>query len=122
MDTDQSIRPFRVDIAQTDLDDLAERLAQTRFAPPLPGDDWDTGVPVAYLRELVDYWRDGYGWRAQEATLNAYPQFTTEIDGQNIPFLHVRSPEQDALPLVLTHGWPGSLVDFRDVIGTLPVP
>ena len=122
MDTDQSIRPFRIDIAQADLDDLAERLRRTRFAPPLPGDDWDTGVPVAYLRGLVDYWRDGYDWRAQEATLNAYPQFTTEIDGQNIHFLHVRSPEQDALPLVLTHGWPGSFVEFLDVIGPLTDP
>jgi pimeloyl-ACP methyl ester carboxylesterase len=122
MDTDQSIRPFRIDIAQADLDDLAERLRRTRFAAPLPGDDWDTGVPIICLSELVDYWGEGYDWRAQEATLNGYPQFTTKIDGQNIHFLHVRSPEPDALPLVLTHGWPGSFVEFLEVIGPLTDP
>ncbi len=122
MDTDQSIRAFRIDITQSDLDDLAERLRRTRFAAPLPGDDWDTGVPVRYLRELVDYWREAYDWRAQETILNGYPQFTTDIDGQNIHFLHVRSPEPDALPLVLTHGWPGSFVEFLDVIGPLTDP
>ncbi len=104
MATDKSISPFRIDIAQADLDDLADRLRRTRFAAPLPGDDWDTGVPVGYLRELVDYWRDGYDWRAQEAIMNGYPQFATEIDGQNIHFLHVRSTEPDPLPLPLTHG------------------
>jgi pimeloyl-ACP methyl ester carboxylesterase len=116
------IRPFRLDIPQADLDDLAERLSRTRFPAPLLGDDWDTGVPVAYLRELVGHWLHRYDWRAQEAVLNAYPQFTTEIDGQRIHFLHVRSPEPDALPLVLTHGWPGSVVEFLDVIGPLSDP
>ena len=122
MATDKSISPFRIDIAQADLDDLADRLRRTRFAAPLPGDDWDTGVPVAYLRELVDYWRDGYDWRAQEAIMNGYPQFATEIDGQNIHFLHVRSTEPDPLPLLLTHGWPGSFVEILDVIGPLTDP
>jgi pimeloyl-ACP methyl ester carboxylesterase len=88
----------------------------------LPGDGWDTGVPVAYLRELVGHWLGAYDWRKQEAELNAYPQFTTEIDGQNIHFLHVRSPEPHALPLVLTHGWPGSFVEFLDVIDPLTNP
>ena len=122
MDTTQSIRPFRIDIPQSDLDDLAERLRRTRFPAPLPGDGWDTGVPVAYLRELVDYWLQAYDWRTQEAALNEHPQFTTEIDGQTIHFLHVRSPETKALPLVLTHGWPGSFVEFLDVIDPLIDP
>jgi Epoxide hydrolase N terminus len=82
----------------------------------LPGDDWDLGVPVAYLRGLSEYWRDGYDWRRAEARLNAVPQFTTEIDGQRIHFLHVRSPHDGAMPLLLTHGWPGSVVEFLDII------
>lgn len=122
MDTSESIRPFRIDIDQADLDDLTARLDRTRFPAPLPGDDWDTGVPVSYLRDLVAHWRDAYDWRAQEAALNAHPQFLTEIDGQQIHFLHVRSPEPDALALVLTHGWPGSFVEFLDVIGPLSDP
>jgi pimeloyl-ACP methyl ester carboxylesterase len=122
MDTPESIRPFRIDIDQADLDDLTARLDRTRFPAPLPGDDWDTGVPVSYLRDLVAHWRDAYDWRAQEAALNAHPQFLTEIDGQQIHFLHVRSPEPDALALVLTHGWPGSFVEFLDVIGPLSDP
>jgi pimeloyl-ACP methyl ester carboxylesterase len=118
----ESVRPFRIAIPQEQLDDLAQRLRRTRFPAPLPGDGWDTGVPVAYLRELVWHWLDAYDWRKQEAELNAYPQFTTEIDGQNIHFLHVRSPEPHALPLVLTHGWPGSFVEFLDVIDPLTNP
>lgn len=122
MDTTAAIHPFRIDVPQVDLDDLAERLLRTRFPAPLPGDGWDTGVPVAYLRELVEHWRHRYNWRAQEAALNEHPQFTTVIDGQTIHFLHVRSPEPDALPLVLTHGWPGSFVEFLDIIGPLTDP
>lgn len=117
-----SITPFRIDIPQEDLDDLADRLRRTRFPAPLPGDDWDTGVPVSYLRDLVGYWLNDYDWRAQEAALNEFPQFTTEIDGQNIHLLHVRSPEPEALPLVLTHGWPGSFVEFLDLIGPMTDP
>lgn len=122
MTIDTTIRPFRIDVAQADLDDLADRLARTRFPAALPGDDWDTGVPVAYLRELVTYWGESYDWRAQEAELNALPQFTTTIDGQQIHFVHVRSEVPGALPLVLTHGWPGSFVEFLDVIGPLSDP
>ncbi|WP_380164064.1 epoxide hydrolase family protein [Jannaschia sp. R86511] len=122
MTTDTTIRPFRIDVPQADLDDLRDRLARTRFPAPLPGDDWDTGVPVAYLRELVAHWRDDYDWRAQEARLNALPQFTTTVDGQRIHFLHVRSAVPDALPLLLTHGWPGSFVEFLDVVGPLTDP
>ena len=116
------IKPFSIDIPQSTLDDLAAKLAGARLPAPLPGDDWDTGVPVSWLAELVDYWRTKYDWRAAEAEINAYPQFTTEIDGQRIHFLHVKSPEPDALPLVLTHGWPGSIVEFLDLIGPLTDP
>ena len=122
MTNPEAILPFRIDVSQADLDDLTQRLRGTRFPPPLPGDGWDLGVPVAYLRQLVDHWLHAYDWRAQEAALNEQPQFTTEIDGQTIHFLHVRSPEPDALPLVLTHGWPGSFVEFLDVIGPLSDP
>lgn len=116
------ITPFRLDVPQSELDDLNARLDATRWPAALPGDDWDTGVPVAWLRGLAEYWRDGYDWRAQEREINRYPQFTTEIGGQRIHFLHVRSPEPDALPLVLTHGWPGSVVEFLDLIGPLSDP
>jgi pimeloyl-ACP methyl ester carboxylesterase len=110
-----NIKPFRIDVPQADLDDLADRLARTRFAEELPG----YGVPVARVRELVEYWRDSFDWRALEARLNSYPQFTTEIDGQNIHFLHVRSSVPGAFPLILTHGWPGSVVEYLDVIEPL---
>ncbi|MFI7001756.1 epoxide hydrolase family protein [Nocardia sp. NPDC050175] len=116
------IREFRIDIPQQQLDDLRTRLDGARWPAPLPGDGWDTGVPTTWLRELVDYWRTEYDWRAAEAELNSYPQYTTEIDGQNIHFLHIRSPHADALPLLLTHGWPGSVVEFLDVIGPLTDP
>ena len=88
----------------------------------MPADGWDTGVPVSYLKELVTYWDRAYDWRAAEAELNQLPQFTTEIDGTTIHFLHVRSPEPDAQPLILTHGWPGSFVEFLDVLGPLTDP
>ncbi|GAB3947356.1 epoxide hydrolase [Kribbella albertanoniae] len=117
-----TIKPFRIDIPQSDLDELAAKLAATRLPTPLPGDDWTTGVPVAYLAELVEYWRTKYDWRAAEAELNAFPQYTTEIEGQQIYFLHVTSAEPNALPLLLTHGWPGSVVEFLDVIGPLTDP
>jgi len=119
---DTSIRPFRIAIPQADLDNLRDRLAHTRWPDKLPGDEWSSGVPVGYLEEITEYWRTGYDWRTHEATLNAFPQFTTTIDGQTIHFLHVRSPEPDALPLILTHGWPGSVVEFLDIIGPLTDP
>ncbi len=117
-----SIQPFKIAIPQTDLDDLRERLAHTRWPNQLPGVGWNRGVPLDYLKELAEYWRTGYDWRKHEARLNEFPQYTTEIDGQTIHFLHVRSPEPDALPLILTHGWPSSPVEFLKVIGELSNP
>jgi len=125
MSTDHAsdVRPFRIDIPQSDLDDLADRLARTRWADDLPGDDpWARGVPASYLRGLVDHWAGSYDWREHEARINEHPQFVTTIDGQDIHFLHVRSREEDALPVILTHGWPGSFVEFLDVIGPLTDP
>ncbi len=116
------IRTFRIDIPQVELDALNDRLAHTRWPDELPGVGWSYGVPVSYLKELAEYWRTSYDWRAYEAKLNAFPQFTTTIDGQNIHFLHVRSPEPEALPLIITHGWPGSIVEFMDIIGPLTDP
>ena len=120
--TDTQIRPFRVDLPQAELDDLARRLELTRWPDEPPGVGWSNGAPLGYLRELAEYWRTGYDWRAAEARLNAFPQFTTGIDGHDIHFLHVRSPEPDALPLLLTHGWPGSVVEFLEVVGPLTDP
>ena len=121
-DTNTEIRPFRVQIPQADLDDLNARLAATRWPDELPGVGWSYGTPVSYLKDLAEYWRTSYDWREHEARLNEFPQFTTTIDGQNIHFLHVRSPEPNALPLILTHGWPGSIVEFMDIIGPLTDP
>ncbi|WP_188195654.1 epoxide hydrolase family protein [Nonomuraea sp. SYSU D8015] len=118
-DTDFEIRPFRIEIPQAELDDLRERIGRARWPSEIDGQDWSRGVPVGYLKELAAHWAAGYNWRAWEARLNAYPQFTTEIDGQNIHFLHVRSTRPDALPLILTHGWPGSVVEFLDLIEPL---
>src|SRR5262245_25500258 len=109
---DPEIRPFRIDVPQADLDDLKARLARTRWPDETPGVGWSRGVPLAYLQALAAYWAGGFDWRAQEAALNRIPQLTTDIDGQTIHFLHVRSPEPDALPLVLTHGWPSSPVEY----------
>ena len=120
--TDARITPYRIDIPQAELDDLATRLDLTRWPDAGPGEPWTRGVDLDYLKGLADYWRNGYDWRKAEARLNEFPQFTTEIDGQNVHFLHVRSPEADATPLLLIHGWPGSIVEFLDVIGPLSDP
>jgi hypothetical protein len=114
--------PFRIAVAQAAVDDLRERIARTRWPDESPGAGWTRGVPTNYLKELAEYWRTKYDWRDHEAKLNAYPQFTTTIDGQIIHFLHVRSPEPNARPLMLIHGWPGSFVEFTDVIGALSDP
>jgi pimeloyl-ACP methyl ester carboxylesterase len=116
------IRPFQAEIPQADLDDLRDRLARTRWPSEVPGVGWSRGVPLGYLKELAGYWRDGDDWRGHEARLNQLSQFTTVVDGQPIHFLHVRSPEPDALPLVVTHGYPGSVVEFLDLVGPLTDP
>ena len=123
--TDRSeaeIRPFRIEVPQAALDDLGERLARTRLPAEPEGIGWSRGVPVGYLRELAEYWRTAYDWRRHEARLNQLPQFTTTVDGANLHFLHVRSPEPEATPLLLIHGWPGSVVEFLELIGPLTDP
>ncbi|MFG3618484.1 epoxide hydrolase family protein [Nocardia sp. NPDC047654] len=120
--TNTEIRPFRIDIPQADLDDLRSRVARTRWIDDLPGIGWERGVPTAYLKELAGYWAEKFDWRAAETQLNAYPQFTTIVSGQNVHFLHVRSARADATPLLLLHGWPSSVADFRDMIGPLTDP
>jgi pimeloyl-ACP methyl ester carboxylesterase len=111
--------PFRIDVPEPELIDLRQRLERTRWPEREPVDDWSQGVPLAYLQDLCDYWAHGYDWRATEARLNAFPQLRTEIDGLGIHIIHVRSHSPDALALVLTHGWPGSIVEFLKVIEPL---
>ncbi|MEQ4196665.1 epoxide hydrolase family protein [Streptomyces sp. YIM 103828] len=118
----EGVEPFRLDIAEADLDDLRGRLDRTRWPDELPGSGWDYGVPLAHLQELTRYWRHDYDWRAAEARLNEWPQYTTVIDGARVHFAHIRSPEPDATPLLMTHGWPGSLVEFAHVAGPLTDP
>jgi epoxide hydrolase len=131
--TDAEIRPFRIAVPQADVDDLQERLARTRWAKELPPDaegprtdpvppGWEYGVPVSYVKALIERWLTDYDWREWEAKLNEYQQYATTIDGQNVHFLHVRSPEPDALPLILSHGWPNSVVEFLGLIGPLSDP
>ncbi|MET3806147.1 pimeloyl-ACP methyl ester carboxylesterase [Nakamurella sp. UYEF19] len=117
-----AVTPFRVEVPEQQIDDLRRRLAETRWPQPELGDPWSRGVPLDYLRQLTEYWRDGFDWRVAESRLNAYPQFTTTIDGQRIHFLQVTSPEPEATPLILFHGWPGSVLEFLDVIGPLSDP
>ena len=116
-----TITPFRIDIPQADVDDLKERLAMARW-PHVITEDWSRGQPVGFIRELADHWLNRYDWRQREAELNRYPQFLTEIDGQTIHFLHVKSAQPGAFPLILTHGWPSSVAEFLDVIGPLSDP
>jgi pimeloyl-ACP methyl ester carboxylesterase len=104
------------------LDDLYTRVASARWPDELPGVGWSYGVPLGYVQKLAEYWRTDYDWRKHEARLNAYSQYTTTLDGQNIHFLHIRSPEPDALPLILTHGWPGSVVEYLNLIRPLSDP
>lgn len=114
-----SIRPFRVNVPQSQLDDLNARLDRTLWADQIPASGADYGVPVERVQRLLAHWRNGFDWRGFEARLNSYPQFTTEIDGQNIHFLHVRSGREDATGLILTHGWPGSIVEYLNIIDPL---
>jgi pimeloyl-ACP methyl ester carboxylesterase len=117
-----AIEPFRIEVPEADLDDLRGRLGRTRWPDELPDAGWDYGVPRDFLRDLAEYWGASFDWRAQEARLNAYPQFIATLDDQPLHFLHVRSPEPDALPLLVAHGWPGSVAEFLDVIGPLTDP
>lgn len=129
------ITPFRIAIAQADLDDLNGRLARTRWADELPEKEviaggageptpsgWEYGVPVSYVQDLVERWRTSFDWRAQEAQLNEYPHFVTDIDGQRIHFVHVRSEQPNAIPLILTHGWPNSFIEYLPLVGPLTDP
>ena len=117
-----ALTPYTVEIPDADLDDLRSRLARVRWPDELADAGWDYGVPRAFVSELVGYWRDGYDWRSHEARLNEHPQYLTEIDGQRVHFLHIRSPEPDALPLICTHGWPMSVFEYLDLIGPLSDP
>ena len=107
-----AVTPYRIDVADAALADLRDRLSRTRWPEPQTVDDWSQGIPLDYLQDLCRYWADNYDWRLTEARLNALPQFRTAFEGLGIHFLHVRSPHPDALPLVLTHGWPGSIIEF----------
>jgi pimeloyl-ACP methyl ester carboxylesterase len=117
-----TISPFALAVPQRDIEDLHERLDRTRWPDDLPDVGWAYGVPGDYLRELAHYWRHRYDWRAAEVALNQWPQYTTSVDGATIHFAHLRSPEPDAIPLLMTHGWPGSIVEFAKVIGPLTNP
>ena len=117
-----AVTPFEVHVAEQALMDLRRRLARTRWPDPLPASDWSDGTEEGFLRRLVEYWRDEFDWRAAEAQQNRWPQFTTEIDGQRLHFFHVRSPHPDASPLVLTHGWPSTPLEFLKVLGPLTDP
>jgi pimeloyl-ACP methyl ester carboxylesterase len=116
------ITPFTIEVSDAELDDLRQRLARTRWADAELVDDWSQGVPQAWLKEVCAYWSKEYDWRAREKRLNRFPQFKTPISGLDIHFLHVRSKEADATPLVMTHGWPGSVVEFQKVIEPLTDP
>ena len=122
MSEQSELRPFRAELPQARLDDLQARLAQVRWPDDLPGMAWRYGVPLDYVRELVGHWRTEFDWRDQEARLNARPQFVTTIDGQSVHFIHVPSPEPDALALICTHGWPMSVFEYLDLIGPLSDP
>jgi pimeloyl-ACP methyl ester carboxylesterase len=117
-----AIRPFILDVPQSELDDLKARIDLTRWPEKEPVSDWSQGTPLAVLQDLIAYWRNDYDWRRCEARLNALGQYMTEIDGVDIHFLHVRSPRADAMPVVMTHGWPGSVIEFMGVIEQLTNP
>jgi pimeloyl-ACP methyl ester carboxylesterase len=116
------ITPFRIEATEAELDDLKRRLAATRWPEPETVGDWSQGIPLSYVREVCDYWAKKYDWREREARLNRFAQFKTEVDGLGIHFVHARSPHADALPLLITHGWPGSIVEFHKVIEPLTDP
>ncbi|MGW6332975.1 epoxide hydrolase family protein [Nocardia rhamnosiphila] len=116
------VEPYTISVGEDQLEDLRRRLRGTRWPDREPVQDWSQGVPVAYMQEVCSYWLERYDWRGVEARLNAFPQIRTTVDGVGIHAIHVRSPEPDAMPLLMTHGWPGSVVEFLDVIGPLTDP
>jgi epoxide hydrolase len=120
--TTEEVTPFKVHVPQAALNDLKKRLANARWPERETVGDWSQGVPLQKAQALIAYWRDKYDWRRFEARINAFPQYRTQIDGVGIHFIHVRSPHQNALPIILTHGWPGSVVEFMEVIGPLSDP
>ena len=120
--SNNSIRPFEISISEDVLNDLQRRLQNTRWPEKETVNDWSQGIPLAYTQEVADYWLNHYDWRAREQLLNKYPQFTTELNGLNIHFIHARSNYPEARPLLMTHGWPGSVVEFQKVIGPLIDP
>jgi pimeloyl-ACP methyl ester carboxylesterase len=122
MAEDAAIRPFRIDVPDQVLDDLRRRLEQTRWPEQELVDDWSQGAPLSWIQDMCHYWQSGYDWRARESRLNRFDQFITEIDGLDIHFIHQRSPHPEARPLVITHGWPGSFVEFHKVIEPLADP
>ena len=117
-----NIRPFKIAIPQNELDDLQERIKRTRWPGEMPGEGWKRGMPLEYAQKLADYWHTKFDWREQEATLNKYPQFIAEVDGQPVHFLHARSSDPDAIPLLLCHGYPSSFVEFVRLIDPLVEP
>ncbi|MBV8925385.1 MAG: epoxide hydrolase [Bradyrhizobium sp.] len=117
-----AIKPFRISVADDVLDDLRSRLRHTRWPEAELVEDWSQGVPLNWLRDICRYWADEYDWRTREARLNRFAQFVTDIDGLGVHFLHVRSPHPAAMPLIITHGWPGSIVEFMKVIEPLTDP
>ena len=118
----QAIEKFEIRVGDAELDDLKQRLERTRWPDQIPGSGWGYGTDLAYLQELCAYWREQFDWRAQEALLNRFEHYRTQIDGQNLHFVHARSKAEAALPLVITHGWPGSVFEFYKIIGPLTDP
>jgi len=116
------IRPFRIEATETELEDLRRRLLATRWPEPETVDDWSQGVPLSYLKDVIDYWARDYDWRSREAQLNRFPQYKTRLADIDIHFIHVRSAHEHALPLLMTHGWPGSVVEFQKVLEPLTDP
>src|SRR5690349_7581123 len=118
----KDVTPFKVHVPQAELDDLKKRLAAARWPDGGPAADWSEGVALVKAQALIEYWRTRYDWRRAESSLNALPQFRTQVDGLGVYFIHVRSKHENALPIILTHGWPGSIIEFLQVIGPLVDP
>src|SRR3954449_12662329 len=121
-ETRTEVRPFRIDVPEEELVDLRRRIAETRWPERETVADFSQGVPLATMQQLAHYWTTEYDWRKVEAKLNSYPQFITNIDGLDIQFLHVRSKDKNALPVIVTHGWPGSIIEQLKIVDPLTNP